>query len=191
MPLIHFKVDGDPRGKERVDQNNQRGKGQRFASKASQAEEKAIAKACRDSMGNSRPFTGPIKVQFHAIFGIPASWPKALKDAAMAGRVYHTQKPDKDNIEKLVWDGLKGVAWHDDSQVSAGGGIKRFGSPARLEVWIDELTPPDGDLPPPPTPSEVRRITVQSNQQLGLLGRKASQHNAKTTKALKGPTTEK
>lgn len=30
---------------------------------------------------------------------------------------YHTKKPDLDNLIKLLKDSLKGIVWHDDSQV--------------------------------------------------------------------------
>ena len=31
--------------------------------------------------------------------------------------LYHTSKPDLDNMVKAVKDALKGIVWHDDSQV--------------------------------------------------------------------------
>jgi len=77
-------------------------------------------------------------LRFTAIFEPPASWTQKLKNAAAAGQLYHTSKPDKDNVEKLIVDALNGWAFADDSQVQ-GGGVKRYGSPARLIVELEPL----------------------------------------------------
>lgn len=39
---------------------------------------------------------------------------------------WHVVKPDADNLLKLVKDALKGVAWHDDSQVCEYGGVTKL-----------------------------------------------------------------
>lgn len=82
-----------------------------------------------------QPWIGPILLQFTAVFELPKSATLAQRSAAAAGTLYHTSKPDKDNIEKLLCDALNGVAWVDDAQLQ-GGGIKRYGFPARLDVTL-------------------------------------------------------
>jgi Holliday junction resolvase RusA-like endonuclease len=47
----------------------------------------------------------------------PQKWSKEKKEQAMNGNVYWTSKPDIDNLEKSVLDGLNGICWLDDSQV--------------------------------------------------------------------------
>lgn len=185
--MITFSVPGIPRGKERVGQDprSKGGKGHRFAANKSADIERGIGYIARKAMASRAPITGAVKLTFLAIFPIPPSWPPALKAAALEGRVFHTQKPDKDNIEKLIWDALKGVCWHDDSQVM-GGGLKRFGQPARIDVWIEELSAP-GDTPPPETPSEQRRITVGNELALGAVPAKRLTHNAPKKTAIARP----
>lgn len=39
---------------------------------------------------------------------------------------WHAQRPDTDNLVKLVKDALNGVAWHDDAQVSVVRASKRW-----------------------------------------------------------------
>lgn len=87
------------------------------------------------------PITGPVMVRVTAVFGIPKSFNAAQREAAMSGALYATKKPDKDNIEKAIYDALNGVAWADDAQVS-GGCIKRYGEPERVDVTIEELHNP-------------------------------------------------
>jgi Holliday junction resolvase RusA-like endonuclease len=48
--------------------------------------------------------------------------------------------PDIDNLEKLVWDSLKGDGgcFADDGQITTCISRKRYGSPPRIEVDIEE-----------------------------------------------------
>lgn len=52
---------------------------------------------------------------------------------------HHTQKPDRDKLERAVLDALTGVAYVDDSQVVAGIALKRWadeGEPAGVHITI-------------------------------------------------------
>jgi Holliday junction resolvase RusA-like endonuclease len=82
--------------------------------------------------------TGPIQVNLKAYFQIPKSWSKKKQAAAMAGQIWHTTKPDKDNIEKAVCDALNGILYKDDSQVVRGISEKLYGIP-RVEVEVIAL----------------------------------------------------
>lgn len=120
--------------------------------------EREILRLFREACPDHRPFTGPVLLKFVAVFGIPASWPKRLQKAAREGTMWCVKKPDKDQIEKLIYDALTpptrrrgeegpapsvaGYAWVDDSQVM-GGGVKRYGWPPRIEVILEPLLQPD------------------------------------------------
>ena len=56
-------------------------------------------------------------VVIEAVFPIPKSWPRAKKAEALAGKL-PPGKPDIDNILKVVLDGLNGIAYEDDKQVT-------------------------------------------------------------------------
>lgn len=51
------------------------------------------------------PMTGPVGVSIDFCFIKPAS----------VKRIYHTTRPDCDNLTKLVCDALNGILWDDDS----------------------------------------------------------------------------
>ena len=104
--------------------------------------EKAIAAAFRRAHPHHKAWTGPVMLRFTAGFQTPRSFNKALKAAAARGELMATRKPDKDNIEKLIVDALNKIAYVDDAQV-IGGGIKRYGSPARIEISLESLASPD------------------------------------------------
>lgn len=122
--------------------------------------EAAIRAAFRRAHPNHTPWTGPVLLRFTAVFETPRSFNRALKEAAKRGTLMATRKPDKDNIEKLIVDALNGVAFVDDQQVM-GGGMKRYGSPARLEISFESLASPDI----PTLPGDKR---AQAKQQSAL-----------------------
>lgn len=83
------------------------------------------------------PIEGPVKLRIVATFEIPKSWSKKRR-AEMVG-AYHTQKPDRDNIEKSIQDGLNRIAFADDCQVADGRCVKRWGLYAETYVEVGAL----------------------------------------------------
>jgi Holliday junction resolvase RusA-like endonuclease len=80
-------------------------------------------------------FVGPTRVELTAWFQIPKTRAKKLAEGD-----WHTQRPDTDNIEKSVLDGLNGIAWADDSLVCSIEAVKRWTTGiARVEVTISDL----------------------------------------------------
>lgn len=66
---------------------------------------------------------GPFYVHLKFVFPRPKSMVWKTKEMS---RIWHTKKPDRDNLEKAVLDALTGIFWVDDCQVCAG----------RVEKWI-------------------------------------------------------
>lgn len=135
----------------------------------------AVRAAFKRKYPGHKPWTGPVMLRFTAVFETPKSFNKALREAADRGVLYATKKPDKDNIEKLIKDALNGVVYVDDQQVM-GGGLKRYGSPARVEISFERLDSPDV----PPTPGERR---AQRAQQPGLPLERPKAGKSKATKS--------
>ena len=103
------------------------------------AAEREIARLYRIAAKGHRTLSGPVRLDLMAVFETPESWRRALKQAAQTGAIYHIGRPDLDNIEKLVLDALNRLAWADDGQVAMVTKTKRYGSPARVEVWVRPL----------------------------------------------------
>ncbi len=59
----------------------------------------------------------PLVISITALFSIPKSMDKKLKNSMLTGDILPTKKPDSDNIIKIILDALNGVAYWDDSQV--------------------------------------------------------------------------
>lgn len=61
----------------------------------------------------------PLRVRILAKFPILESWSKKNKEKALKGEIKPNKKPDLDNIAKIILDGLNGVAYTDDKQVTS------------------------------------------------------------------------
>lgn len=69
---------------------------------------------------------------------LPKSAPKSVRKALeMEETVWHTKKPDLDNLLKFVKDCLNGVAWKDDSQVTGIEAFKSYGEEPMTEIMIE------------------------------------------------------
>ena len=63
-----------------------------------------------------RPVEGPVVLDMHIEVMMPVSWSKAKKDRMRGQMVDHT--PDGVNISAAIHDGLEGIAYLNDKQVS-------------------------------------------------------------------------
>ena len=79
----------------------------------------------------------PLEVLIEAEFPIPKSVSK--KRAAEMVETFHTNKPDADNLAKGILDSLNGVAFHDDSAVSALSVVKTYSNDPCVYVSIREI----------------------------------------------------
>ena len=122
--MVSFFVPGEPRGKQRarVLRNPKNPKKPAYTPKDTIEAERAIGWECKRAMAGAKPLEGPVRLDWVAWFSKPSSWPKKKWLEAR----WHTSKPDRDNIEKLIADGLKGIAWLDDAQVCCGEPIKQY-----------------------------------------------------------------
>jgi len=135
---LSLVVMGRPKGKgrHRLDPRT----GRAYTPKETRAAEKMIHDLFAAKYPHHKPWNGAILIRWTAIFKLPKNATLAQKEAAKAGKLYYTGKPDKDNIEKLFCDALNALAWHDDGQVM-GGGMKRYGydTAPRVEITIEKL----------------------------------------------------
>ena len=66
--------------------------------------------------------------------------PKYKREAALAGTLRPTTKPDVSNVLKGVEDALKGVWYKDDSQIIGFDELgKWYGERPRIEITMREL----------------------------------------------------
>ena len=59
----------------------------------------------------------PLSVTLRFGLPVPKSFTKKKCRQIETGELWHTVKPDCDNLTKSILDALNGVAWHDDAQI--------------------------------------------------------------------------
>ena len=69
-----------------------------------------------------------------ATFAVPRSYSKRRKATMLQSA--HVQKPDADNVLKLVMDALSGIAYTEDAKVHEARVRKVWGSEASVWVWL-------------------------------------------------------
>lgn len=86
------------------------------------------------------PVTGAVQLSLKIYRAIPKSMPKRKREAAIAGRLRPTTKPDVSNVLKGVEDALKGVWYADDSQIVGYGELgKWYSERPRIEIAMQEI----------------------------------------------------
>lgn len=95
-----------------------------------------ISGTAQHEMGELAPAdrATPVRVEAFFYFDKPKSTPKRTK--------HKTTKPDLDKLARSLLDGLTGIAFEDDSQVTQCWVSKFFGSPARAEIRVTPMEDP-------------------------------------------------
>lgn len=106
-----------------------------YADKPTEQYEAFVAMCAVNAGVESNNYTGTALVALDFYFAIPKSRLKRTKEGD-----YYNQRPDGDNLQKSVMDGLNRVAWYDDSQVHIKHEFKwwTLGQP-RVEIEIEYL----------------------------------------------------
>ena len=138
---VAFTVPGEPGAKQRPRATTIGGHARMYTPGKTVQYESLVAMCAGQAMRASPPMVGPVAIEIEAVHGIPASWSKKRKAAALAGleRPF-TSRKDWDNIGKIVCDAINGVVWIDDRQVCDGRVIKRYGETPGVHVRVATLS---------------------------------------------------
>jgi len=82
--------------------------------------------------------TKPFKAKIIAVFKPPEKASKKKKEELLF-KINYTNKPDADNIAKIILDSLNGLAYKDDSQVCALLVLKDYGEENKICVELEEI----------------------------------------------------
>lgn len=81
--------------------------------------EDRLSIVAQEAMAGRAPLDGPLELYVEIRMPVPLSKPKRWRDAALAGLIRPTKKPDWDNFAKTV-DALNMIVWVDDAQIVDG-----------------------------------------------------------------------
>ncbi|MBQ2348859.1 MAG: RusA family crossover junction endodeoxyribonuclease [Clostridia bacterium] len=104
---VEFTAYGKPQGKARPRFTRQGNRA--YTPKETKLYEQQIAKAYRAAANGFSFGDKPVEIWITAVFA----------KAKTSKKEYPTLKPDIDNIQKAVFDGLNGIAYNDDKQILA------------------------------------------------------------------------
>ena len=134
--MLTFTVPGTPIGKGRARATIAGGHARMYTPEKTVSYEGLVAHSAQVAMAGAPLIDGPASVLLEIVCQVPASWSQKKRRAALNGTVYPTTKPDIDNVEKAIFDGLNGVVWRDDVQVVEVAKRKRYGDVPGVRVTI-------------------------------------------------------
>lgn len=90
-------------------------------------------------IAGGKKIEGAVNLTITMLFAIPKNTKKADRELCKFNEILPTKKPDIDNCLKAVMDGLNGVAYEDDKQVTKNYVEKRWTTGIeRLEIEVVE-----------------------------------------------------
>jgi Holliday junction resolvase RusA-like endonuclease len=95
-----------------------------------------VGMMAKAAMGASEPLEGALEAFIYVTFPVPASYSKKRTEACLSDSEKHTKKPDLDNICKILFDGMNGIVFKDDSQITSIHATKVYGEVAKVEVIV-------------------------------------------------------
>ena len=137
MFTLQFVIPGPPVGKGRPRFSTAGGKPRSYTPAVTREYEALIAARAAEAMAGRDPLTTPLTVYIYAAMSVPLSWSKAKRQAALEGDIYPA-RPDVDNIAKTVLDGMNGVIYADDAQVTYLKVSKKYAEEGSVTVWLSE-----------------------------------------------------
>ena len=137
IQVVRFEIPGDVMPKERPRLNPYTG--HVYTPERTKDYEEVVQWAYRKAKGLYFPKGTAVVLEIEIYRTMPKSWTKK-KRQELEGKPMD-QKPDLDNLEKAIMDGLK-EAWADDCQVTDKYSKKRWAKVGRAFVtirrWVDE-----------------------------------------------------
>lgn len=136
---IKFTVPGPPKGKQRPRVCRINGQSVAYTPRQTIEYEKLVRASYT---GVSKMFFDkniPLEISIIALFSVPQSISKRLKNSMLKGDILPTKKPDSDNIIKIILDALNGICYHDDSQICRIYFEKKYSEIPKVEITIKEI----------------------------------------------------
>ncbi len=112
--MIEFTIPGEARGKQRPRATKQ---GRVYTPKETVNAEAFIRMIAAAAMAGRPPLEGAVIMTIDIRVGIPKSFTKKKRAAALTGELSPVTKPDLDNVVKLYSDAINGIVYKDDKQI--------------------------------------------------------------------------
>ena len=110
-----------------------------YTPKKTRQAETDFALAAQEHAPESGPTAGGVRLVTEFFMPIPKSDSQKKQEAKANGEILHLQKPEFDNLIKLVADALKGISWVDDKQIISGAYSVAYSRTPGTRVTVTEL----------------------------------------------------
>jgi Holliday junction resolvase RusA-like endonuclease len=100
--------------------------------------EELVRKHSKEAMGPTDLLETPINVYLYFRLPIPQSYTKKAVEACLSGSQRHVKRPDLDNLAKSVLDGMNGIVFKDDSQITSLHCTKVYSNVAGVNILVKE-----------------------------------------------------
>ena len=107
-----------------------------FTPEKTKTYETEVGMMAKAAMGASEVLEGALEAFIYVTFPVPASYSKKRTEACLSDVEKHTKKPDLDNVVKICLDGMNGIVFKDDSQITSIHSTKVYGEVAKVEVMV-------------------------------------------------------
>lgn len=137
MPdVIEFYLAGEPAGKEQP--RFRRATGRTYTAERTVRFMDRLSIVAQQAMEGLELFNGALRVVVVARVAIPKSRSKRWREAALAGQIRPTKKPDWDNFGKVL-DACNQIVWVDDAQIVDGRVLKFYSASPGYHVRVEAL----------------------------------------------------
>ena len=134
--MIDFIVYGAPQGKGRARVGRMGQMVRMFTPAKTVAYEGLVAQCGAVAMGDRPLLQGAVELRLLIDVQVPASWSKRKRQQALDAVLLPGIKPDVDNVIKAIGDGLNGVVWRDDAQITDIIARKRYAEKPQVRVMV-------------------------------------------------------
>ena len=91
------------------------------------------------AMRGKEPIAGPVGLEFEFCMPIPKSWSKQKQDDAESGLILPANKPDLSNLIKSAEDGMNGIVYIDDGQITKLSALKKYSKNVYIGIRVNKI----------------------------------------------------
>lgn len=136
---VEFTVKAPPMGKQRPRMCRIKGKNIAYTPRQTIEYERLIRASYTAVSKVKFPQGIPLEISITALFLIPKSAGKSLRELMSQGKILPTKRPDSDNIIKIGLDALNGICYHDDSQICKIYFEKKYDEIPQIKIKISDI----------------------------------------------------
>jgi len=99
----------------------------------------------KKEMKGKKIFDSSVCLFVFFFFTPPESWSEAKKKKTISNKIFHTSKPDLDNLVKAIKDSLTNIVYIDDRLVSQLIVSKQYSDKNKVRIFVGDATNLDYD----------------------------------------------